>query len=55
LQLLRFPLPRREFDDFLYGHGNLDGDPANQWLRRQLIESAEPMTPNRRRALITVR
>jgi len=40
LQVLRFPLPTREFDAFLYWHGNLDGDPANQWLRQLLIAAA---------------
>ncbi len=36
LQLLRFPLPTREFDAFLYWHATRDGDPANKWLRELL-------------------
>lgn len=40
LQVLRFPLPTRDFDAFLYWHDNLEADPANQWLRALLIAAA---------------
>ncbi|MDR3469806.1 MAG: LysR family transcriptional regulator [Xanthobacteraceae bacterium] len=40
LQVLRFPLPTREFDAFLYWHDNLDADPANRWLRELLVAAA---------------
>ena len=40
-QILSFPLALADFDMFLYWHANVEDDPANQWLRRQIIESIE--------------
>ena len=36
-QLLPFPLKVPAFDTYLYWHAGADGDPANAWLRQQLI------------------
>jgi DNA-binding transcriptional LysR family regulator len=36
-QLVSFPLRVPAFDTYLYWHANADGDPANAWLRQQLI------------------
>lgn len=36
-QLLPFPLEVPAFDTYIYWHANADADPANAWLRRQLI------------------
>jgi len=36
-QLLVFPLKVPVFDTYLYWHANADGDPANAWLRQQLV------------------
>ena len=41
-QLLPFPLKVSAFDTYLYWHANADGDPANIWLRRQLIKALQP-------------
>jgi DNA-binding transcriptional LysR family regulator len=38
-QLLPFPLKVPAFDTYLYWHANADGDPANAWLRQQLINA----------------
>jgi DNA-binding transcriptional LysR family regulator len=38
-QLLPFPLKVPAFDTYLYWHANADGDPANVWLRQQLINA----------------
>ncbi|HYD63188.1 MAG TPA: LysR family transcriptional regulator [Noviherbaspirillum sp.] len=38
-QILPFPLEVPAFDVFLYWHANVDNDPANRWLREQVIES----------------
>ena len=40
-QLLPFPLKVPAFDTYLYWHANADGDPANIWLRRQLIKALQ--------------
>jgi DNA-binding transcriptional LysR family regulator len=40
-QILPFPLDVPAFDVFLYWHANVDGDPANVWLREQIMQSAQ--------------
>ena len=36
-RVLPFPLEVPDYDGYLYWHGNADADPANQWLRKELI------------------
>jgi DNA-binding transcriptional LysR family regulator len=36
-RLLPFPLDVPAFDTYLYWHANADTDPANEWLRQQLL------------------
>ncbi len=36
-RLLAFPLEVPAYDTYLYWHANAAGDPANAWLRRQLV------------------
>ncbi len=43
LRLYRFPLPVPAFDAFLYWHSSADADPANQWLRREIVAAAKAM------------
>ncbi|RJG06820.1 LysR family transcriptional regulator [Noviherbaspirillum cavernae] len=38
-QILPFPLEVPAFDVFLYWHSNVDNDPANCWLREQIVQS----------------
>jgi DNA-binding transcriptional LysR family regulator len=38
-QILPFPLDIPPFDVFLYWHANVDNDPANRWLREQVMQS----------------
>jgi DNA-binding transcriptional LysR family regulator len=38
-RILPFPADMPPFDVYLYWHANVDGDPANRWLREQLIRS----------------
>jgi DNA-binding transcriptional LysR family regulator len=38
-RLLPFPLKVPAFDTYLYWHAAADGDPANAWLRQQLISA----------------
>jgi DNA-binding transcriptional LysR family regulator len=38
-QLLPFPLKVPAFDVYLYWHSDAEGDPANTWLRRRLIDA----------------
>lgn len=38
-QVLPFPLEVPAFDVFLYWHANVDNDPANRWLREQVVQS----------------
>ncbi|WP_334190522.1 LysR family transcriptional regulator [Noviherbaspirillum sp.] len=38
-QILPFPLEVPAFDVFLYWHANVDNDPANRWLREQIMQS----------------
>jgi len=36
-RILPFPLEIPDYDGYLYWHANADADPANQWLREQLM------------------
>lgn len=38
-RLLPFPLKVPAFDSYLYWHANADADPANMWLRQQLLDA----------------
>ncbi|MFZ6863629.1 LysR family transcriptional regulator [Undibacterium sp. Ji67W] len=38
-QILAFPLTMPSWDVYLYWHQNLDGDPANCWLREQIMQA----------------
>ena len=38
-RLLPFPLKVPAFDSYLYWHANAEADPANAWLRQQLLQS----------------
>ena len=38
-QLLPFPLEVPAFDSYLYWHASADNDPANAWLRRQIVRA----------------
>jgi DNA-binding transcriptional LysR family regulator len=38
-QILPFPTELPPFDVYLYWHANVDGDPANRWLRDQVTQS----------------
>jgi DNA-binding transcriptional LysR family regulator len=40
-QLLPFPVPSKGFESFLYWHANVERDPANQWLREQVLATLE--------------
>lgn len=40
-QILPFPLELPSFDAHLYWHANVDSDPANLWLREQIIQSLQ--------------
>ncbi|WP_210191207.1 LysR family transcriptional regulator [Bradyrhizobium mercantei] len=40
VQVLRFPLRLPHFGAFLYWHSNFEADPANSWLRTQIIDAA---------------
>ena len=46
-QLLPFPLKVPAFDTYLYWHANADGDPANMWLRQQLISALRTSSEKR--------
>ena len=46
-QLLPFPLKVPAFDTYLYWHASADGDPANAWLRQQLIGALRPSRSGR--------
>jgi DNA-binding transcriptional LysR family regulator len=43
-QLLPFPIKVPAFDTYLYWHANTDSDPANAWLRQQLIGTLHAVT-----------
>jgi DNA-binding transcriptional LysR family regulator len=38
-RVLPFPLDVPDYDGYLYWHENADADPANQWLRKQLVDA----------------
>jgi DNA-binding transcriptional LysR family regulator len=40
-RILPFPAEMPAFDVYLYWHANVDGDPANRWLREQLVRSVK--------------
>jgi DNA-binding transcriptional LysR family regulator len=44
-ELLPFPLKVPVFDTYLYWHANADADPANEWLRGQLVASLRERRP----------
>jgi DNA-binding transcriptional LysR family regulator len=46
-RLLPFPLKVPAFDSYLYWHANADADPANAWLRQQLVEALREGAPRR--------
>ena len=48
-QLLPFPLEVPAFDTYIYWHANADADPANEWLRQQLINLFRDDAGTRRR------
>lgn len=47
-RLFAFPLKVPAFDCYLYWHANADSDPANAWLRRELVRAFD--STNARRA-----
>ena len=40
-QVLPFPTELPPFDVYLYWHANVDNDPANRWLREQVMQSLQ--------------
>jgi DNA-binding transcriptional LysR family regulator len=38
-QILALPLPMPSWDVYLYWHQNIDNDPANRWLREQVVQA----------------
>ena len=38
-RILPFPIEMPPFDVYLYWHANVDNDPANRWLRTQVMEA----------------
>lgn len=40
-QILPIPLPMPGLDAYLYWHASVDAEPANRWLREQVIQSFE--------------
>lgn len=40
-QILSFPMEMPSMDAYLYWHASVDNDPANRWLREQLIATTE--------------
>jgi DNA-binding transcriptional LysR family regulator len=49
-RLLPFPLKVPIYDSYLYWHANADGDPANAWLRQQLLRALQDGAPSARRS-----
>jgi DNA-binding transcriptional LysR family regulator len=47
-RLLPFPLGVPAYDTYVYWHANAAGDPANQWLRRQLLAAWRAGAPTTR-------
>jgi DNA-binding transcriptional LysR family regulator len=46
-RLLPFPLQVPAYDTYVYWHANAAGDPANQWLRQQLLAAWRSGGPTR--------
>lgn len=47
MQIVPFPLDLPRYEIYLMWHANMDNDPANRWLREQVIEAfAESKTEN---------
>jgi DNA-binding transcriptional LysR family regulator len=46
-RVLPFPLEVPDYDAYLYWHVNADVDPANQWLRKQLMGAFRERVPPR--------
>ena len=40
-RILPFPTELPPFDVYLYWHANVDNDPANRWLREQVVQSLQ--------------
>jgi DNA-binding transcriptional LysR family regulator len=40
-QILPFPIEMPPFDVYLYWHANVDNDPANRWLRAQVMQAIQ--------------
>lgn len=40
-QILPFPIEMPPFDVYLYWHANVDNDPANRWLREQVMAAMQ--------------
>ena len=40
-QILPFPLPMPGIDMYLYWHANVERDPANRWLRAQIVRAID--------------
>jgi DNA-binding transcriptional LysR family regulator len=40
-QILPIPVPMQPLDAYLYWHSNVEHEPANRWLREQLVQSFE--------------
>jgi DNA-binding transcriptional LysR family regulator len=47
-RLLRFPLATPALGTYIYWHRHAAGDPANEWLRRQLTEALRATAPGSR-------
>jgi DNA-binding transcriptional LysR family regulator len=47
-RLLPFPLKVPAFDSYLYWHADAEKDPANSWLRQQLIDTSRERIASRR-------
>ncbi|MGQ0587416.1 MAG: LysR substrate-binding domain-containing protein, partial [Gammaproteobacteria bacterium] len=41
-QILALPLEMPPLDAYLYWHANVDKEPANAWLREQIVDSFKP-------------
>ncbi|MFM9434464.1 DNA-binding transcriptional LysR family regulator [Janthinobacterium sp. CG_23.3] len=44
-QILAFPLPMPAIDNHLYWHANVEHDPANIWLREQVLAAMQGLGP----------
>ena len=54
-RLLPFPLEVPAYDTYVYWHANATGDPANAWLRRQLIAAWRTGAPAARPSCVASR